>query len=52
MKKKFFWLSSLIALILVMVLSLTSCSEVGQARGAIEDMFDLLKQGKYIEARE
>lgn len=52
MKKKFFWLSSLIALILVMVLSLTSCSEVGQARGAIEDMFDLLKQGKYIEARD
>lgn len=51
MKNKIFKFTSLIALIIILILSLTSCSEVGQARSAIEDMFDLLKQGKYIEAR-
>lgn len=52
MKNKFFRLTSLVSLLLVIILCFTSCSEVGQAQSAMENMFDLLKQGKYTEARD
>ena len=49
MKIKFKKLT-VILLCFLLVLSLTSCSEIKQAQKSMEDMFRLLKEGKYDEA--
>ena len=41
---------TVILLCFLLVLSVTSCSEVKQAQKSMEDMFALLKEGKYDEA--
>ena len=51
MKNKLKKLTAVFLCVLLM-LSLTSCGEVKQAQKSLEDMFRLLKEGNYTEARD
>jgi len=51
MRKKLLRFAAL-AVALISVICLTSCSEDNLAKKTVEDMFDTLKQGDYVKARD
>lgn len=51
MQKKLFRFAALLVAV-ISILCLTACSEVEQAQKTMEDMFDVLKKGDYVGARD